>query len=144
MWYVAGSTWIKRDNKDMPVYSLYYQESRNGLKWEEFGKPLFNSEYEDEHGYGRPWVVLDNNQKYNLFFSVRKTSIGQYRLGYAISDDGQSWERNDSHFNLDVSENAFDANAIMYSAILNYKNDTYCFYNGDNFGEEGFGVAKLL
>jgi hypothetical protein len=31
----------------------------------------------------------------------------------------------------------------MYSAVISVNAKTYCFYNGNNFGEEGFAVAEL-
>ena len=44
---------------------------------------------------------------------------------------------------LDVSPDGFDSNAIMYSAVVSCGERTYCFYNGNEFGAMGFGVAVL-
>lgn len=30
-----------------------------------------------------------------------------------------------------------------YSSIISYKNKKYMFYNGDNYGEHGVGLAIL-
>jgi hypothetical protein len=32
----------------------------------------------------------------------------------------------------------------MYSAVISVGDKTYCFYNGNNFGEQGFAVAELI
>jgi hypothetical protein len=45
---------------------------------------------------------------------------------------------------LDVSPTGLDSEAIMYSAVLSVGAKTYCFYNGNNFGEQGFCVAELI
>jgi len=38
MWYVAGSNWELIDNKYVPLYSLKYLESKNGINWKEEAK----------------------------------------------------------------------------------------------------------
>jgi hypothetical protein len=97
----------------------------------------------DEHGFGRPWVVRRGQADYQLFYSVRRRSLRAYRLGYAESVDGIEWRRRDDQMGLDTTPGAFDGTAIMYSAVIDAGGRTYCFYNGDGFGERGFGVAVL-
>ena len=31
-----------------------------------------------------------------------------------------------------------------YASIVNYGKDYFMFYNGNNYGEEGIGIAKLV
>jgi hypothetical protein len=143
LWYVAGSDWIDLNGKAMPVYDLRYQESKDGIRWADRGTLSMAITGEDEHGFGRPWVVKRGPHDYQLFYSIRRRSFASYRLGYAESDDGVHWIRKDDQMGLDVSPGGFDSEAIMYSAVINVKGKTYCFYNGNNFGELGFGVAEL-
>lgn len=144
LWYVAGSEWTNLNGKAMPVYDLRYQESTDGIHWADRGTLAMAITGEDEHGFGRPWVIKRGPNDYQLFYSIRRRSLGAYRLGYAESTDGIHWVRKDDEMGLDVSPDAFDSHAIMYSAVINVKGKTYCFYNGNNFGEEGFGVAELV
>ena len=144
LWYVAGSEWIILNDKSLPVYDLRYQESIDGIHWADTGQLSMGITGEDEHGFGRPWVVKRGPKDYQLFYSIRRRSIAAYRLGYAESTDGINWVRKDGEIGLDVSPNKFDSNAIMYSAVISVRDKTYCFYNGNNFGEEGFGVAELV
>jgi hypothetical protein len=74
----------------------------------------------------------------------RRRSLAAYRLGYAESANGIDWIRKDEEMGLDVSPGEFDSDAIMYSAIISVGDRTYCFYNGNNFGEHGFGLAELI
>ena len=142
MWYVGGSSWTLVAGKEMPVYELKYLESADGINWPPVGTPCLNLSQPDEHGFGRPFVVKENGL-YRLFYSIRRRSLGAYRLGYAESTDGISWWRRDHELGLDVSKEGWDSEAVMYSAIVSLQEKLYMFYNGNNFGETGFGVAVL-
>lgn len=144
LWYVAGSEWTSLNGKLMPVYDLRYQESKDGIHWSDTGKLSMAITGEDEHGFGRPWVVKRGPNDYQLFYSIRRRSFAAYRLGYAESTDGINWVRKDDEMGLDVTPGEFDSDAIMYSAVISVGDKTYCFYNGNNFGEQGFGVAELI
>ncbi|WP_209599010.1 MULTISPECIES: hypothetical protein [unclassified Ruegeria] len=143
MWYVAGSRWIDVAGKQMPVYDLRYAESDDGMTWPSRGYVSMALTNVDEHGFGRPWVVKRGPDDYQLFYSIRRTSLGAYRLGYAESSDGLSWTRKDTEMGLDVTPGGFDGKAIMYSAVVEAQGRTWCFYNGDGFGAAGFAVAEL-
>lgn len=142
MWYVAGSAWTEIDGKPMPCYDLRYIESTDGMSWPSSGRVVLPVVHPDEHGFGRPWVVK-GSRGYQLFFSVRRRSLGQYRLGYAESPDGLAWTRRDEELGLDVSPGQWDDQAIMYSAVMKSAGRTLLFYNGNNFGQGGFGLAEL-
>ena len=144
LWYVAGSEWTNLNGKLMPVYDLRYQESLDGLTWADQGRLSMALTGADEHGFGRPWVLKHANGEYRLFYSIRRRSLGAYRLGYAQSRDGIHWERRDEEMGLDVDSDDVASEAIMYSAVIEVHDKTYCFYNGNNFGEAGFCVAELI
>jgi hypothetical protein len=144
LWYIAGSQWTILNGKSMPVYDLRYQESEDGLVWADTGVLSIALSGEDEHGFGRPWVIRKPGGGYRLFYSIRRRSFGAYRLGYAESQDGIHWDRLDDGMGLDVSPEDIASDAIMYSAVIEVNGKTYCFYNGNNFGEEGFCVAELI
>lgn len=143
LWYVAGSEWFKLNGKPMPIYDLRYVESLNGILWPSEGEVQIAITEPDEHGFGRPAVVPKPSGGYRLFYSVRRRSFGAYRLGYAESDDGKAWRRMDDKLNLDVTSGSFDSDAIMYAAPIQVGNNLYVFYNGNDFGREGFAVALL-
>jgi len=143
LWYVAGSDWVSLNGKEMPVYDIRYAESEDGIHWPPEGVVQLAVSDPDEHGFGRPYVIKKPGGGYRLFYSIRRKSFGAYRLGYAESDDGYSWNRMDSNLNLDVSIGNFDSDAIMYSAPIEVDGKLYLFYNGNEFGREGFAVAVL-
>jgi hypothetical protein len=143
LWYVAGSHWTDLGGKSMPLYDLKYQESVNGIIWQDEGILSLAATSADEHGFGRPWVVRRGENAYQLFYSIRKRSVRAYRMGYAESKDGLHWTRKDNELGLDVSPGSFDSDAIMYAAVITVGAKTYCFYNGNDFGRFGFAVAEL-
>lgn len=144
LWYVAGSEWTTLNGKPMPVYDLRYQESVDGLAWADQGTLSMALTGTDEHGFGRPWIVKNPDGGYRLFYSIRRRSLGAYRLGYAESRDGIHWDRKDEEMGLDVDADDVASEAIMYSAVIEVHGKTYCFYNGNNFGQAGFCVAELI
>lgn len=143
LWYVAGSEWIDLDGKSMPVYDIRYVESDDGVHWPDQGEVQISITEPDEHGFGRPCVIAKPGGGYRLFYSVRRRSFGAYRLGYAESTDGRVWNRMDDKLNLDVTHSSFDSDAIMYAAPIEVDGKLYVFYNGNNFGLDGFAAAVL-
>ena len=128
----------------MPVYDIRYLESPDPTRWSAKGAVHIPITGKDEHGFGRPSVIRSKDGLLRMFYSVRRISLGAYRLGYAESIDGIHWMRLDQELNLDVGQDSFDSEAIMYAAPIQLGEHLYLFYNGNGFGREGFGIAKLL
>ena len=143
LWYVAGSGWERVGGSLKPVYEIRYAESEDGIHWPRKGQTCIAVERDDEHGFGRPYVVFHEG-KYRMFYSVRRRDVASYRLGYAESDDGLHWERKDEEVGLDVSDSGWDAEMICYSAVIQLRGRWFMFYNGNDFGRTGFGVAELI
>ena len=143
MWYVGGSSWLDIGGKPLPEYRIKYLESRDGMAWDGHAQVVVDITEPDEHGFGRPWVVPRHDAGYTMYYSVRRKSFGAYRMGCATSPDGLSWRRQDADMGLDVGPDAFDNHAIMYAAVIEVDGRTYCYYNGNEFGKDGFAVAVL-
>lgn len=143
MWYIAGSDWEVVQGKPAPVYDLRYQESIDGVHWQQEGRSSLQLTGEDEHGFGRPWVSRSANGGFRLFYSIRRRSLGAYRLGYAESTNGIDWIRKDAEMGLDISADGPDSAAIMYSTYVEAGGKSYCFYNGNDFGLDGICLAEL-
>lgn len=141
MWYVAGSSWVEIDGVKKPVYTINYLESTDGIQWGNEGKICIDIEHEDEHGFGRPYIVKEDGF-YRMFYSIR-VKHKDYRLGYAESSDGIVWTRKDDEIGIDVSDSGWDSEMICYSAVVKIKDKVFMFYNGNEFGKTGFGYAEL-
>lgn len=143
MWYVAGGTWEQVGSAIKPVYEIRYIESDDGVHWPDEGVPCIQIERGNEHGFGRPYVVKDDDI-YRMFYSVRRRDVESYRLGYAESDDGIHWQRKDEEIGLDVSESGWDSEMVCYSAVICLHGCWYMFHNGNDFGRTGFGLVELI
>lgn len=139
VWYCAGSSFINGKNKTLPRYEIRYQESNDGLSFSEEGESVLELRG-NEFRHGRPYVFKDDI--YRMFYAVATKSEG-YRLGYAESKNGHSWNRKDNLVGIDVSNSGWDSKMMSYPSIVQYKNNTYLFYNGNNMGYSGFGYAVL-
>lgn len=148
LWYCAGSQWEAVNGKEMPVYDLRYAESRDGIVWPDRGETCIAVEHDDEHGFGRPYVVPEEyvtpgGAGFRMFYSVRRRSFMAYRFGTAWSPDGRTWIRQDERIGLDVSSDGWDAQAVSYAAPIRIGDTLMAFYNGNGMGETGIGVAVL-
>ena len=141
VWYGAGSEFIDDRNKTLPVYNVRYLESPNGVTFSGEGLVCVDIKEGDEYRIGRPSVIKAENI-YRMFYGHGTKSKG-YRLGYAESIDGRNWKRKDEEIGIDVSEDGWDSKMIGYPGVIRYRERVYMFYNGNNFGENGFGYAVL-
>jgi predicted GH43/DUF377 family glycosyl hydrolase len=144
LWYVAGDSWVDVDGVQKPTYVLKRIDSADGVNWPGQGKMCFEIDYDREFGFGRPYIV-ENAKGFEMYYSIRDYEYG-YRLGYALSDDGYNWQRRDSEMaTIACGESGeWDAEMLCYAAVVAVNGQTYCFYNGNNYGETGFGFAKLI
>ena len=90
-----------------------------------------------ESALARPYVIFEDNV-WKMWFAHKGES---YRLGYAESLDGINWERCDEMAGLSISDTGFDSEMVEYAAIVKYDGQHFMFYNGNNYGQEGIGLA---
>jgi hypothetical protein len=140
MWYIAGDAWTDVGGRSLPTYNMRYLESESLAAWGRKGMVCLDPATDDEFGFGRPFVLKDEGM-FKMWYSIRSRSKG-YRLGYAESADGIDWHRKDDELGLDVSSEGWDSEMICFSCVQPTRYGTYLFYNGNNYGETGFGVAR--
>lgn len=144
MYFLSCSEWIEGKDKLEPVYDLHYALSEDGIKWD---IPESNACIEGKNeAIAQPCVVEINGQ-YHMWYSHRKTDDyrknkdNSYRIGYAVSDDGISWSRKDELVGIDVSDEGWDSEMVEYPYVIKRGQKLYMFYNGNGFGQSGFGCA---
>lgn len=140
MYYGAGSKFIQGEKKTLPIYEIKLLQTNRFDDMNREGDFLLKNEGE-EYRIARPYVIKDGG-KYKMFFCKGTKKI-TYRLAYAESSDGISWVRKDDELNLDLSKEGWDSEMMAYPAFVKYKNKSYLFYNGNNYGYAGFGYAEL-
>jgi hypothetical protein len=143
IWYPAGDSWVRVEGKDVPVVRIVHAESSDGVHWPEQGEVCLDFKDADEHGLGRPWVFRERGI-YKMLYSIRvKSRPGESFLGYAESGDGIEWTRRDEQLGLAATPGSWDASMLRYGVVHRFGQSTVLLYNGDNFGEAGFGYATL-
>lgn len=139
MWYLSGVGWTIEDGKPKHYYHIKYAESNDGINWNRKGVVCIDFKSKDEYAIARP-CVLKESGIYKMWYSYRGES---YRIGYAESKDGISWQRKDEEVGIDVSKSGWDSEMICYPFILNHKGQKYMLYNGNDYGKTGLGYAVL-
>src|SRR5262245_34096279 len=139
MWYVSGTGWADGSPRPQHRYHIRYAESRDGVTWERAGRVCIDFRDDGEHAIARPCVLRDGDL-YRMWYCHRGSA---YRLGYAESRDGLTWERLDERAGLDVSPDGWDAEMIAYPFVFDVDGERYMLYNGNGYGRTGIGLAVL-
>ena len=134
IYYVSGTEWI---HKDLPKYLIKTAVSDDGRVWKRNGDICIDYANENEVALARPYVIKNGDQ-YIMWFSHKGSN---YRMGYAESDDGINWRRNDCLCDVSVTPGCFDSEMIEYAAVVEYGGRQYMFYNGNDYGKDGIGLA---
>ena len=139
MWYAGGTGWIGEGSEARPRYALRHVRSRDGLHWPRLGSVCLEPR-DDELGFGRPGI-LRRGGTLHMWYG-RRALTGAYELGYATSQDGLTWERDDDHAGLERGPaGAWDSEMVGLSGLVETPDATFLFYNGNGYGATGFGVA---
>lgn len=140
MWYGSTVTWDAGNHEMLHV--INYATSTNGCEWKRHGLAV-PYELGVAQAFSRPTVVADSSG-YHMWFSYRSGKPGhQYRIGYAHSDSGDTWDLRLADTGIDVSESGWDSEMIEYPFVFDHKGLRYMLYNGNGYGRTGFGAAVL-
>jgi hypothetical protein len=141
MWYTSCTEWVAGKGNEAPIhyYSVKHATSTDGMTWTSNDRlclPYRGS----EHAIARP-VVRRMRNGYQMFYSARR--LGEtYRIYRAISSDGLTWRR-DADPLLDVAPSGWDSEMVCYGSLLEVDQSRFLLYNGNAYGRDGFGAAKL-
>ncbi len=151
MWYIFGHRWVRSAPDAAPdrVYKIGRASSKDGLTWQASqGRCIIPDVLGPNECQALP-SVLYRDGIYHMVFCFRDVhgfrddpSRG-YRLGYASSKDGINWLRDDDALGLKGDQDAWDEQMQCYPHLCEVSGKVYLLYNGNRFGEHGFGAARL-
>lgn len=143
MYYLSCDSW--EDDKGIQHrYNIKIARSSDGKNCSRDGTIAIDYENEKKYAFSVPRVLHDSGT-YKMWYSYRVSKSSQYyRIGYAESDNGINWQRDDSMVGIDVSEDGWDSEMIYYPYVFDHQGERYMLYNGNNYGETGFGIAVLI
>lgn len=148
MWYLSCVKWNLIDGKQEPSYHIKYAESKDGVLWKREGIVAIDFKDEHEGGIVSASVIKEDNI-YKMWYGYRKAKDYRiniecsYRIGYAESTDGLLWKRLDESVGINIENEGWDSEMMSYPNVINFKDKKYMFYNGNGFGQSGFGYAIL-
>jgi hypothetical protein len=138
LWYAVGDDWETIGGQAFPRYHIRYVEAAS----------LAEIPRQDhvcllprgtEYRIGRPRVYRMDG-RYVMYFTWGNLA-GEYFPGLAYSDDGLRWERHDEALGVDLSPHGWDSRTLCYPALLRQDQGWLMFYNGNDMGVDGFGLA---
>jgi hypothetical protein len=142
MWYISGTEWVAgtvEGEAPTHYYSVKHATSDDGTVWQTDDR-LCLAYLDNEHAIARP-VVTAVDGGYRMIYSARR--LGEtYRIYSATSTDGLSWKR-DSIPTIDVAPSGWDSEMICYGSRLDCPDGNFLLYNGNAYGKDGFGAARI-
>jgi len=149
MWYIFGEQWKEYEEGGEPerIYKIGHGVSDDGVEWKRDGCRIIPDKIPDE-SQALPCVVFYHG-RYHMFFCYRHSSdfrrngSRSYRIGYAYSEDMAGWVRCDGDLKFVGEEGEWERQMQCYPHVFEIDNVLYMLYNGNEFGKNGFGLAKL-
>jgi hypothetical protein len=147
LWYIAGERWLSNQGKPEPVYRIRMASSTDGVTWSKHNQDLIPRKLEADECQASPDVYFCNGL-YHMFFCYRyaldyRSGPRGYRIGYAVSQDMQTWNRDDTKAGIDLSSQGWDSEMISYPHLFELDETIYMMYLGNQVGRHGFGLAQL-
>jgi predicted GH43/DUF377 family glycosyl hydrolase len=148
LWYVAGTKWLETGSRPDAVYKIRVATSEDGMNWRRDGRNIIDNRIEENECQASPDVFFYQG-RYHMFFCYKysldfRNNDRGYRIGYAVSDDLESWTRNDEMAGIDISQSGWDDQSIAYPHVFELDGQVYMLYLGNQVGRYGFGAARLL
>ncbi len=146
-WYLSCTGWETIEGHPEPRYHLKYAESSDGIHWHREGRVAIDYASPEEGGIVRASICKDGDL-YRMWYSYRSNAnyrterSKSYRIGYAESGDGLLWTRLDDFAGIAPSDEGWDSFMLAYPEVVIVGNRRYMFYNGNGFGQSGFGYAE--
>lgn len=139
-WYGAGDSFDVDGERQYPRYNIRHAFSPDGIHLCDDYRVCVDMR-DGEYRVGRPYVIKHGGL-YKMFYGAGTKDEG-YRLAYAESADGVLWTRKDEEVGIEVSPSGWDSRMQSYPAVVNCGDQTFMFYNGNDYGRDGFGYAVL-
>ena len=137
MWYVGC---------DVSKCRIGYATSNDGIIWEKYSHnpvlDLGESGTWDDYEISGPTVLFDGTE-YQMWYSGFDGS--NYRIGYATSTDGVTWEKYSHNPVLDLGESGTWDDYLAYSPTVLFDGTKYhMWYTGDDSSVRRIGYATSI
>jgi len=141
MWHQSGRPWMQVGDATLPSYDIRYAESDDGRAWRPTGAPAVGFAHSGEVAIAR-FCPLRDRSDYKGWYSFRGNDWG-YRIGYAVSPDGNTWIRDDAAAGIECDPQSWEGTMMCYPHVFDAEPGRFMLYNGGRYGAAGFGIAIL-
>jgi predicted GH43/DUF377 family glycosyl hydrolase len=147
-YYLSCTEYREYEGKMEPRYHIKIATSEDGINWKRDGLIAIDYKHSEEAGIVKA-SVLKINSEYHMWYSYRNfkdyrnDEMNSYSIGYAKSSNGIDWARYDGKMSLN-GLSTWDNLMEAYPHVIKLDNRLLMFYNGNGFGETGFGYAERL
>lgn len=152
MWYVSGTPWLRdaADSRPEPAYGIRLARSQDGRMWAPDTSPVIDPAAPVYVGLARPWVC-PSRDGLRLWYSRRGNQFREggesaYRLAQVPLDPSTGLVTGAPQlleFGNPPREEDFDGWMQAYGCVTPCGPDLVMIYNGNHFGQTGFGWARL-
>jgi len=139
MWYTCFVKWGSQPDEPKHVYVIKYAESKDGITWHRNNQICIDLTQENEFSICSP-SVIKHNDLYHMWYCYKGE---KYRIGYATSEEGRNWKCQNGKVGISPSSTGWDSEEMCYPHVFGHKGKYYMIYCGNNYGEEGLGLAVL-
>jgi hypothetical protein len=139
LWYAVGDDWETIGGQPFPRYHIRHVQTADLAAIPREDRVCLRPQG-SEYRIGRPRVYRFGG-RYVMYFT-RGNLTGEYFPGVAVSDDGIAWERRDAALGIALSADGWDSRSLCYPALIRGRDKLLMFYNGNDMGVAGFGVAE--
>lgn len=146
MWYTAGGRYEMIGPIKRAIANIGYATSTDGIRWNKLSTAILTPRESAVKPYeavvSKPSVLLLNG-RYHMWLSVFCMEDRGYRLEYASSKDGVSWQRSFDQEIVPPTHGGFDSANQSYANVIEQGEELWMFYTGNGFGRTGIGLATL-
>ncbi|MCU0853483.1 MAG: hypothetical protein MUF63_00890 [Rhodobacteraceae bacterium] len=151
MWYIFGTHWSRETAGSPPdrVYKIGHAVSDDGVAFrKEDGRRVISDVLGPDECQALPSVARFGDRWHMVFcyremHGFRTDPAKGYRIGYAWSSDLATWTRDDAALGLKGTPGDWDADMQCYPHLCVCDDRLFLLYNGNAFGRDGFGLARL-
>ena len=151
MWYIFGQRWSVERPGAAPdrVYKIGHATSPDGVHFvKQDGVQIVPDVLGRDECQALPSVVFFGDAWHMAFcyrdiHGFRTDPARGYRIGYARSSDLMSWHRDDAALGLVGTSGSWDQDMQCYPHLCVVNGEMLLLYNGNAFGKDGFGLAKV-
>ena len=136
IWY--GNTVKKNAGNGEMLHTIHLSVLKEGNVVRHKGQ-VIDYLINESQAFSRP-SIIEHHGMLNMFYSVRGAD-SNYQINRSISSDGLLWKKADFHMVGAADPAESDMQCYPYVTCL--EDDIYLFYNGNNYGRSGIGLAVL-